>query len=123
MDGEELSDLDALGPEKLLLRWVNYHLARGGYGHPINNFGSDIKDSKAYLHLLSQIQPDELDPKLYPNVQVCKRGAREQRHILKPMIFRQILISIERVKCFKWLIDWDVALLLHHVTLLMVMKN
>ena len=117
MDGEELSDLDALGPEKLLLRWVNYHLARGGYGHPINNFGSDIKDSKAYLHLLSQIQPDELDPKLYPNVQVCNHGTKEQRHILKPMIFSQILISIERVKCFKWLIDWDVGLLLHHVTL------
>ena len=116
MDGEELSDLDALGPEKLLLRWVNYHLARGGYGHPINNFGSDIKDSKAYLHLLSQIQPDELDPKLYPNVQVSNRGAREQTEILK-FCFRQILISIERVKCFKWLIGWAVVLLLHHVTL------
>merc|ERR1719259_87408 len=38
-------------------------------------------------------------------------------------MYRQILISIERVKCFKWLIDWDVGLLLHHVTLLMVMKN
>jgi len=68
MDGEELSDLDALGPEKLLLRWVNYHLAKAGYSQPITNFGADIKDSKAYLQLLSQIQPDELDPKLFPNV-------------------------------------------------------
>lgn len=72
MDGEELSDLDALGPEKLLLRWVNYHLARAGYNKPISNFGKDIKDSKAYLHLLSQIQPDELDPRLHPNVMVCR---------------------------------------------------
>ena len=70
MEGEELSDLDALGPEKLLLRWVNYHLAKAGVSKPINNFGPDIKNSKAYLELLSQIQPDELDPRLYPNVVV-----------------------------------------------------
>lgn len=73
MDGEELSDLDALGPEKLLLRWVNYHLAKAGYSQPITNFGADIKDSKAYLQLLSQIQPDELDPKLFPNVCVSSK--------------------------------------------------
>lgn len=28
-DGEELSDLLALSPEELLLRWVNYHLDQG----------------------------------------------------------------------------------------------
>ena len=46
MDGEQLSDLDMLGPEKLLLRWVNYHLAKAGYHQPIKNFGNDIKDSQ-----------------------------------------------------------------------------
>ena len=70
MEGEELSDLDALGPEKLLLRWVNYHLAKAGYNQPITNFGNDIKNSKAYLQLLTQIQPDELDPQLFPNITV-----------------------------------------------------
>ena len=72
MDGEELADLDALGPEKLLLRWVNYHLAKAGYNEPITNFGADIKNSKAYLQLLSQIQPAELHPQLFPNVSVSQ---------------------------------------------------
>ena len=70
MEGEELSALDKLGPEKLLLRWVNYHLAKSGYNGKINNFGNDIKTSNAYLHLLSQIQPDDLSPQLFATVQV-----------------------------------------------------
>ena len=111
MDGEELSDLDALGPEKLLLRWVNYHLARAGYGNPINNFGSDIKDSKAYLHLLSQIQPDELDPRLYPNVTVSIQ-------LYRPyciFIARHHRTLTELVKCFKWQIELAVVPLSLHV--------
>merc|ERR1711953_58495 len=55
MDGEELADLDKLGPEKLLLRWMNYHLARAGYSKTVSNFGRDISDSHAYLNLLAQI--------------------------------------------------------------------
>ncbi|XP_029472923.1 plastin-1 isoform X5 [Rhinatrema bivittatum] len=55
-DGEDLEQLLKLSPEELLLRWVNYHLANGGW-QKINNFSHDIKDSRAYYHLLKQIAP------------------------------------------------------------------
>ncbi|XP_067852918.1 plastin-3 [Heptranchias perlo] len=55
-DGESLEDLMKLSPEELLLRWANYHLENAGWPK-INNFHSDIKDSRAYYHLLNQISP------------------------------------------------------------------
>ncbi|XP_039213402.1 plastin-1 isoform X2 [Crotalus tigris] len=57
-DGEELEQLMKLSPEELLLRWVNYHLNNAGW-KKISNFGQDIKDSKAYYHLLNQIAPKQ----------------------------------------------------------------
>lgn len=45
-----------LSPEELLLRWANFHLENSGW-QKINNFSADIKDSKAYFHLLNQIAP------------------------------------------------------------------
>uniref|UniRef100_A0AAR2JK22 Plastin-3 n=1 Tax=Pygocentrus nattereri TaxID=42514 RepID=A0AAR2JK22_PYGNA len=58
-EGETLEDLMKLSPEELLLRWANYHLENAGW-HKINNFSSDIKDSRAYFHLLNQIAPKGL---------------------------------------------------------------
>ncbi|EGW00494.1 Plastin-1 [Cricetulus griseus] len=55
-EGEELEELMKLSPEELLLRWVNYHLTNAGW-RTISNFSQDIKDSKAYFHLLNQIAP------------------------------------------------------------------
>ncbi|KAM9316964.1 plastin-1 [Gastrophryne carolinensis] len=57
-DGETLEDLMKLSPEELLLRWVNYHLTNAQWPN-ISNFSSDIKDSKAYFHLLREIAPKE----------------------------------------------------------------
>ncbi|NWU71333.1 PLSI protein, partial [Pterocles burchelli] len=61
-EGEELDQLMKLSPEELLLRWVNYHLANAGW-QKISNFSQDIKDSRAYYHLLNQVAPkgDNLD--------------------------------------------------------------
>ncbi|XP_075692091.1 plastin-3 isoform X2 [Rhinoderma darwinii] len=55
-DGETLEDLMKLSPEELLLRWANFHLENAGW-QKINNFSCDIKDSRAYFHLLNQIAP------------------------------------------------------------------
>lgn len=55
-DGETLEELMKLSPEELLLRWANFHLENSGW-QKINNFSGDIKDSKAYFHLLNQIAP------------------------------------------------------------------
>lgn len=55
-EGETLEDLMKLSPEELLLRWANFHLENAGWSK-INNFSSDIKDSRAYFHLLNQIAP------------------------------------------------------------------
>ncbi|XP_021249747.1 plastin-1 [Numida meleagris] len=61
-EGEELDQLMKLSPEELLLRWVNYHLANAGW-QKISNFSQDIRDSRAYYHLLNQIAPkgDDFD--------------------------------------------------------------
>merc|ERR1711976_117875 len=48
-----------LSPEEILVRWVNYHLARSGCGRQVSNFQGDIKDSVAYIHLIHQIAPRE----------------------------------------------------------------
>ncbi|XP_010714694.1 plastin-1 [Meleagris gallopavo] len=55
-EGEELDQLMKLSPEELLLRWVNYHLTNAGW-QKISNFSQDIRDSRAYFHLLNQIAP------------------------------------------------------------------
>ncbi|XP_059209348.1 plastin-1 [Centropristis striata] len=53
-DKESLDQLMSLSPEELLLRWVNHHLRNAGTS-TISNFSDDIKDSRAYFHLLNQI--------------------------------------------------------------------
>ncbi|TNN79201.1 Plastin-3 [Liparis tanakae] len=69
-DGETLEDLMKLSPEELLLRWANFHLENAGQPK-INNFSSDIKDSRAYFHLLNQISPkgtEEDEPRIDINM-------------------------------------------------------
>jgi plastin-1 len=55
--GEALPALLSLPAESLLLRWVNYHLARAGVALRIANFGADVADGAAYCALLQQLEP------------------------------------------------------------------
>ncbi|XP_077586649.1 plastin-1 isoform X2 [Stigmatopora nigra] len=74
-EDESLDHLMSLSPEELLLRWVNYHLHNAGT-HSIANFSEDIKDSRAYFHLLDQIAPrGERDD--YMNFKIEMSGMNE----------------------------------------------
>ncbi|KAM6952650.1 plastin-3-like [Lycodopsis pacificus] len=74
-EGESLEELMKLSPEELLLRWANFHLKKVGMS--ISNFSGDIKDSKAYFHLLQQIAPDGSKEDV-PRIEVDMTGLYEE---------------------------------------------
>ena len=57
--GESLDDLRRLSAEQLLMRWVNYHLAKSGSARRIANFEADLNDSEVYTRLLKQVAPED----------------------------------------------------------------
>lgn len=54
-EGETLEDLMKLPPETILIRWVNYHLAKNGQERRIKNLGGDTADSFAMYHVLNRL--------------------------------------------------------------------
>lgn len=54
-EGESLEDLMKLPPEQILIRWVNYHLAKEGQERRIANLGADLKDCQVYCHVLHSL--------------------------------------------------------------------
>ncbi|MEQ2245320.1 phospholipid scramblase 1, partial [Ilyodon furcidens] len=76
LEGEELDHLVSLSPEELLLRWVNYHLINAGT-ETISNFSADIKDSRAYFHLLDQISPQDED-EFHMGIKINMAGLSER---------------------------------------------
>lgn len=59
LEGEEtLQDFLKLSPEDILLRWLNYHLARGGSSRKATNFSGDLKDSEILTIVMKQIAPE-----------------------------------------------------------------
>lgn len=40
---QDVEELMSLPPEKMLLKWMNFHLKKAGYKKPVTNFSSDLK--------------------------------------------------------------------------------
>ncbi|KAK8959888.1 Fimbrin-like protein 2 [Platanthera guangdongensis] len=57
-DTSDVEELMSLPPEKILLRWMNFQLMKGGFKRTITNFSSDVKDSEAYACLLKVLAPE-----------------------------------------------------------------
>ncbi|XP_047966400.1 fimbrin-2 [Salvia hispanica] len=61
-DSTDVEELMNLPPEKILLRWMNFQLKKGGYTKTVTNFSSDVKDAEAYAHLLNVLAPEHSNP-------------------------------------------------------------
>ncbi|XP_051125450.1 fimbrin-1 isoform X2 [Andrographis paniculata] len=61
-DNTDIEELMALPPEKVLLKWMNFHLKKGGYKKNVTNFTSDLKDGEAYTYLLNVLAPEHCNP-------------------------------------------------------------
>ncbi|XP_074310874.1 fimbrin-1-like [Silene latifolia] len=61
-DADDIEELMGLSPEKVLLKWMNFHLQRAGYKKIVSNFSSDVKDAEAYTYLLNVLAPEHCDP-------------------------------------------------------------
>ncbi|KAL0400293.1 UNVERIFIED_CONTAM: Fimbrin-5 [Sesamum radiatum] len=57
-DSKDVEELISLAPEKVLLKWMNFHLKKAGYKKTVTNFSSDLKDGEAYAHLLNALAPE-----------------------------------------------------------------
>ncbi|XP_046874171.1 plastin-1 [Hypomesus transpacificus] len=85
-EGEEIDHLLSMSPEELLLRWVNYHLDNAGT-ETIKNFSDDIKDSRAYFHLLDQISPKgDGDDEMKIDIDMIGLNERDYEHRAELML-------------------------------------
>lgn len=41
-----------IGYEEILIRWLNYHIKKGGGAFAVKNIGSDLSNSEAYGHIM-----------------------------------------------------------------------
>uniref|UniRef100_H9G9I2 Plastin-3 n=1 Tax=Anolis carolinensis TaxID=28377 RepID=H9G9I2_ANOCA len=103
-DGETLEDLMKLSPEELLLRWANFHLENAGW-HKINNFSSEIKDSRAYFHLLNQIAPKG-QKEGEPQIDINMSGFNEKDDLKRAECMLQ---QADRLGCRQFVTPADVV--------------
>lgn len=63
-----------LPPETILIRWVNYHLAKNGQERRIKNLGKDTADSFAMYHVLNRLDKDQCSLQGIDNSNLVERA-------------------------------------------------
>ncbi|KAK7300001.1 hypothetical protein RJT34_10832 [Clitoria ternatea] len=95
-DSQEIEELLNLSPEKVLLKWMNFHLQRGGYQKTVKNFSSDVKDGEAYAYLLNVLAPEHCNTATLDTKDTNERA-------------NMVLDHAERMGCKRYLTPRDIA--------------
>ena len=51
---QDVEELMSLAPEKVVLKWMNFHLKKAGYEKEVTNFSSDLKVRDKFVKIQSQ---------------------------------------------------------------------
>nr|CAH8839653.1 unnamed protein product [Trichobilharzia regenti] len=70
LPNEDVNDLKCLSPEKLLMRYVNYHLKYINVDKQLNDIETELSDGVIYAHLLPAIAPITIQGRLLPSEQI-----------------------------------------------------
>ncbi|XP_022716815.1 fimbrin-1-like [Durio zibethinus] len=92
----DIEELMGLSPEKVLLKWMNFHLNKGGYEKTVTNFSSDLKDAKAYAYLLNVLAPEHCNPLTLDAEDAAERA-------------KLVLDHAERMGCKRYLSPKDIV--------------
>ncbi|KAK9005153.1 hypothetical protein V6N11_042599 [Hibiscus sabdariffa] len=92
----DVEELMGLAPEKVLLKWMNFHLNKAGYEKTVTNFSSDVKDAKAYTYLLNVLAPEYCNPLTLDSKDPVERA-------------KLVLDHAQRMGCKRYLSPKDIA--------------
>ncbi|XP_077221729.1 fimbrin-5-like [Tasmannia lanceolata] len=95
-DSKDVEELMSLAPEKILLKWMNFHLQKAGYKKPVTNFSSDVKDGEAYAFLLNVLAPEHCSPATLDTKDPTERA-------------KLIIEHTEKMNCKRYLTPKDIV--------------
>ncbi|GLT46264.1 hypothetical protein SLA2020_200340 [Shorea laevis] len=95
-DTQEAEELMSLAPEKVLLKWMNFHLKKAGYKKQVTNFSSDVKDGEAYAYLLTALAPEISSPSTLNTTDPTERA-------------NMVLDQAEKLDCKRYLTAKDIV--------------
>ncbi|PWA72371.1 dystrophin [Artemisia annua] len=95
-DDDDMEELVTLSPEKVLLKWMNFHLKNAGYTKTVTNFSTDLTDGEAYAYLLNVLAPEHCNPATLDTEDPAERAALVLEHA-------------ERMKCKRYLTPKDIV--------------
>ncbi|GLT94144.1 hypothetical protein SLE2022_119020 [Rubroshorea leprosula] len=95
-DTQEAEELMSLAPEKVLLKWMNFHLKKAGYKKQVTNFSSDVKDGEAYAYLLTALAPEISSPSTLNTTDPTERA-------------NMVLEQAEKLDCKRYLTAKDIV--------------
>ncbi|KAB2020834.1 hypothetical protein ERO13_D07G091300v2 [Gossypium hirsutum] len=95
-DSQDVEELLSLAPEKVLLKWMNFHLKKVGYEKQVTNFSTDLKDGEAYAYLLNALAPEHSTPSTLDTSDPTERA-------------NMVLQQAEKLECKRFLTPKDIV--------------